>query len=825
MSLTLPASLQRYFLSLTTAAGLFCFSAEPVLSADKTEAKKEKSAETESTAKDSAESDDVLAGHSYHGEVFNEGPRRAAYLMGGTGDVHFDVTVKNPEAQKFLDQGLGQLHGFWYLEAERSFRHAANLDKDCAMAFWGAAMCNLKNEKRAKGFIEEANKRLDKITPREKKYIKALEDYINADKKKSKERNEAYTKALEDLIIEYPDDLEAKAFLAVHLYQSRSASTSYVAAEALLQDIFAKNPMHPAHHYRIHLWDHRKPEMALTSAANCGQSSPGIAHMWHMPGHIYSRLKRYQDAVWQQEASARVDHAHMMRDAVMPDQIHNYAHNNEWLIRNLIFIGRVHDAVDLAKNMISLPQHPKYNTLKKRGSAKYGRMRLLQVLRTYELWDDIIALSQTPYLEPTAEEDEQLTRLRYLGLAYFQSGRAAEGEQVIAQLQKRLETLETEKTKAESDAEQKAKNPEKADDKQTDEKSDPKTDEKKDAKKDGKADSKKKAVPTEKDIKAAKEKAGKPFVARIKKVQKHIDALQGHQAIAAGDFKKGHELLKKAGGADDVYLIVVQWKSGDAEKAEKALRKLIGSHKNEVQPQATLVELLWQSGKKEEAKKEFDKLRKLSATIDLDVPLFTRLAPVAEAAGYAGDWRIENKLASDVGDRPDLKTLGPFRWEPSPAPTWQLKDAKGQLRSSDEFKGKPHVLIFYLGYSCLHCAQQLQAFAPMVKEFEQAGFPLMAISTDDQEGLKTSIKNYDKGDLPIPLFSNSKLDVFKSFHVYDDFEKQPLHGTFIIDAKGNVVWQDISYEPFMDPEFVLKEAKRLLPQHGGKEELSAVSGK
>jgi len=112
----------------------------------------------------------------------------------------------------------------------------------------------------------------------------------------------------------------------------------------------------------------------------------------------------------------------------------------------------------------------------------------------------------------------------------------------------------------------------------------------------------------------------------------------------------------------------------------------------------------------------------------------------------------------------------------------------------------------------------------MVQEFEQAGFPLMAISTDNQEGLKTSIKNYDKGDLPIPLFSNDKLDVFKSFHVFDDFEKQPLHGTFIIDGKGNVVWQDISYEPFMDPKFVLQEAQRLLPQTGSKEELSSVSG-
>ncbi len=42
----------------------------------------------------------------------------------------------------------------------------------------------------------------------------------------------------------------------------------------------------------------------------------------------------------------------MMRDRVMPDQIHNFAHNNEWLIRNLIKIGRVQDAIDLAKNML-----------------------------------------------------------------------------------------------------------------------------------------------------------------------------------------------------------------------------------------------------------------------------------------------------------------------------------------------------------------------------------------------------------------------------------------------------------------------------------------
>jgi len=64
----------------------------------------------------------LLAGHSLHGEAFNEGPRQAAKLMKGTGRVKLTITSKHPKAQKFFSQGVGQLHGFWYFEAERSFR-------------------------------------------------------------------------------------------------------------------------------------------------------------------------------------------------------------------------------------------------------------------------------------------------------------------------------------------------------------------------------------------------------------------------------------------------------------------------------------------------------------------------------------------------------------------------------------------------------------------------------------------------------------------------------------------------------------------------------
>src|SRR5687768_17792006 len=56
------------------------------------------------------------------------------------------------------------------------------------------------------------------------------------------------------------------------------------------------------------LWNNEADRRALGSAAKCGQGSPGIAHMWHMPGHTYSALHRYADGAWQQEAAARVDH-------------------------------------------------------------------------------------------------------------------------------------------------------------------------------------------------------------------------------------------------------------------------------------------------------------------------------------------------------------------------------------------------------------------------------------------------------------------------------------------------------------------------------------
>ncbi|MBI3865708.1 MAG: alkyl hydroperoxide reductase, partial [Planctomycetia bacterium] len=498
------------------------------------------------------------AGHSYHGETFNEGPRQRAYLMGNTGAVNFPATTTSPEAQQFINQGIGQLHGFWYYEAERSFRQAATLDPQCAIAYWGMALANTNNGKRARGFLAEAVKRKPGMTERETMYIDALESfYSDAKKDKDKERHDGFAKALERIIYKFPDDIEAKALLGLQLWLNRSHGTpiaSHLSVDALLKQVLAVQPLHPCHHYRIHLWDDEKPALAVDSAARCGQSAPGIAHMWHMSGHIFSDLQRYGDAAWQQEASARVDHAYMIRDRILPDQIHNYAHNNEWLIRDLSHVGRVRSAVALARNLIEIPRHPQHNPLGGGKSAHFGRLRLFEELIRYELWDELIALSDTPYLEPTDDTGEQAKRLRALGTAWFRKGDVTQGLARVAELEDRLRRERWKLNIAEP-------------------------------------------IPAGPVAGVAAGDAPRPDPVplptpeedgRLKPFELAIEELKGHAAVAQGDYKAGLPRLKKAGGISALYLAKVEFLAGDRDVALKNARDAVNQHKHQVQPLADL---------------------------------------------------------------------------------------------------------------------------------------------------------------------------------------------------------------------------------------------
>ncbi|HEY2588387.1 MAG TPA: redoxin domain-containing protein [Tepidisphaeraceae bacterium] len=165
--------------------------------------------------------------------------------------------------------------------------------------------------------------------------------------------------------------------------------------------------------------------------------------------------------------------------------------------------------------------------------------------------------------------------------------------------------------------------------------------------------------------------------------------------------------------------------------------------------------------------------------------------------------------AKVTGDAPAAGASPSSAGGPSPAPAWSLSDGAGKTVSLSQYKGRPVVLIFYEGSGCLRCSRQLESFAKKAREFADSGINLVAIGTDSPDELKDSLAAYrDQGGFPFPLLSDAKLDVFKAYRCVDFDNNKPMHGTFLIDAQGQVRWRQISDRPFNDPALVLNQAKQ-----------------
>ncbi len=701
------------------------------------------------------------AGHSLHGEAFDDGPRHHAVRMPGMGKISFAVSTTKPEAQDFINQGVAQLHSFFYFEAERSFRQAALIDPGCAMAYWGMAMANVNNVKRARGFLKEARKRDGSLTPREKLYLTALEGLF-AEGADDKVHKQGFQDGLETIVQDFPTDIDARAWLAMASWQN-GASGSRQAIDTVIESVLQVEPMHPgAHHYRIHLWDGNKPTRAVRSAALYAKTAPGIAHAWHMPGHTYTGLKRYADAAYQQEGSARVDHAYMMRYGVMPFEIHNYSHNNQWLVTSYSHIGRVHDAITVARNLVEQPRDPNRNGKNDGGSPqRNGRLRWAEVLTRYELWDDLIAANDTGELDWSDVPMERREKAYTLGLAYAAKGDAAGLAKQVAV----LKTLAAEESKA------------------------------------------KPAAATNG---AATKNAARAATAPA---QAALAELEGHQLLAKGEVLAAFDRFTKATAMRPEALARAHLGARNLGFAEGTARSAVEKQPKQVPPLAALVEILHAVGKDDEARKAFRTLESLAQQADWDVPVFQRLAPI-----IAG-WRTSPESpAASPAERPtddatveriDLTTLGPLAWAPSPAEPLEAPDSDGHDWTLASRRGRNVVVLFFLGGKCAHCMQQLTLFSKAVKELGTLQTDVVAVSTDDGEATLKLRQNPDQIEFTMAILPDPKLDLFKRYGAHDDFEGQPLHAIYLIDARGDVRYRRISAEPFLDVDFVKGEIARV----------------
>jgi peroxiredoxin len=606
-------------------------------------------------------------------------------------------------------------------------------------------MSNVHNPKRARGFLKEARKRDARLSRRETLYLEAVEAFYK-EPGSDKEHRKNLLLGLETIVQEFPDDLDARAWLAMVTWQNadQDGIGSRQAVDTLLDYVLDREPMHPgAHHYRIHLWDGVKPARAERSAGVYAKAAPGIAHAWHMPGHTYTGLKRYADAAYQQEGSARVDHANMIRDRIMPFEIHNYAHNNQWLCTSYSHIGRVRDAVAVARNLVEQPRDPQKNNASDGGSPqRSGRIRWAEVLARYELWDELIAVITSGQLDWSGIPYERIQRAYFLGQAYG-------GKLDSTKLAEQIEILE----KMKSDE-------------------------------------------------------AKPALAE----------LHGYRLLAKQDYVAAFDQFGKASGMRPEALVRAHLLAMNHGLAQSIARKAVEQNPGQVSPLTALIEVYYYQGRNREAYETYRKLDALAKWDRHDLPFLRRLEYIRknwmlnpEARVWAPT-PIETSAPDEKPiDRIDLNTLGPLVWSPFSAQPIEGTDTAGKTWSLADARrrGKSVLILFFLGGKCAHCMQQLELFGKEYEALRGLNVETIAVSTDDAEATRSLKNNADGIKFPMPILADPELAHFKRFRAFDEFENQPLHGTFLIDSQGKVRFQRISADPFLEAEFIKTEAVRV----------------
>ncbi len=188
-----------------------------------------------------------------------------APLFVGLGAHRHPISTRNPDTQKFFDQGVNLMFGFNHAEAIRSFREAARLDSDCAMCWWGVAVAlgpniNLPMPHDAVApawqALTHARALEAMASPEERAWIEALGlRYAPNAKADRKGLDAGYAQAMGALWLAHPEDLDAGVFYAEAMMDTQP--WDYWQADgktpkghggdivATLEQVIARAPDHP----------------------------------------------------------------------------------------------------------------------------------------------------------------------------------------------------------------------------------------------------------------------------------------------------------------------------------------------------------------------------------------------------------------------------------------------------------------------------------------------------------------------------------------------------------------------------------------------------
>jgi len=255
-----------------------------------------------------------------------------ATLLDGLGDYSLPVGSSHPEVQQWFDQALMLTYGFNHQAAERSFLKAVELDPQCAMCWWGAALVlgphvnagmDPANNAAAWERLRAAQSLAGDAPDWQQAYINALASrYAENPPDDRGGLDQAYAEAMAKLVAARPDDLDAATLYAESMMnlqpwdywtmdgQPRGRIDEIV---TVLESVIERDPNHAG---ALHLYIHaveasNEPERGVVAADRLRTLIPGSGHLVHMPAHIYARVGRYHDAVIANQKAVEADNAYL----------------------------------------------------------------------------------------------------------------------------------------------------------------------------------------------------------------------------------------------------------------------------------------------------------------------------------------------------------------------------------------------------------------------------------------------------------------------------------------------------------------------------------
>ena len=361
-----------------------------------------------------------------------------APILKGFDVINFEITTKNPDVQKYFNQGLVLAYGFNHAEAARSFYYATKLDPKSAMSYWGFAYVlgpnynagmEDDNYERAYDAIQKAKELSVNITAKEKAMINALSKRYAVEPPEDRSHLDlAYSEEMKKLYKTYPNDAEiaflyAESLMNLHpwdLYEKDGTVKEWTPEIlSVLEQTIKKYPDHPgANHFYIHAVEASdSPEKSMESAKKFADGLvPGSGHLIHMASHTYIRTGNYHDGTVANIKAVEADSTYVTQcHAQGAYPLSYYPHNYHFMAATATLEGNSKWAM-IGANKVSEHVHPDIMQQPGWGTLQHYYLIPYYVAVKLGKWDEILnmKLDNFDLKYPTAIQHYALG-MAYLG--------------------------------------------------------------------------------------------------------------------------------------------------------------------------------------------------------------------------------------------------------------------------------------------------------------------------------------------------------------------------------------------------------------------------